>query len=47
MPPPKSGLPHRTPLPGLQFILAGIIGKPATFFDIPIVRFAFGVIAYT
>lgn len=34
-------LPHRTVLPMLQFSLAGIIGKPDTFFNVPAVRFAF------
>lgn len=46
-PPPKTILPHRTILPGLQFTLAGILGKPATFYEIPIVRFAFSIFQYS
>lgn len=34
-------LPHSTALPMLQFSLAGIIGKPDTFYNVPAVRFAF------
>lgn len=36
-----TSLPHRTALPMLQFSLAGIIGKPDIFFNVPAVRFAF------
>lgn len=46
VPLPKSGLPHRTLLPGLQFTLAGIIGKPAMFYEVPAVRFAFELLSY-
>lgn len=38
--------PHITIIPGLQFSLAGIVGKPETFYDIPAVRFAFEVFSY-
>lgn len=34
-------LPHSTALPMLQFSLAGIIGKPDTFYNVPAVRIAF------
>lgn len=36
-----TSLPHRTVLPMLQFSLAGVIGKPDIFFNVPAVRFAF------
>lgn len=38
--------PHQTLLPGLQFVLAGIVGKPDTFFTVPVVRFAFDIFSY-
>lgn len=37
----RTPLPHRTVLPMLQFSLAGVIGKPDTFFNVPAVRFTF------
>lgn len=43
---PRSGFPHRTLLPGLQFILAGTIGKPAAFYVVPAVRFSYAVLSY-
>ncbi|CAM9923666.1 unnamed protein product, partial [Scytosiphon promiscuus] len=48
---PKQGitngyLPHLTILPGLQFSLAGIIGKPETFYTVPVIRFAFEIFSY-
>ena len=39
-------IPHRTLLPGLQFSLAGILGKPETFYEVPAVRFAFEILSY-
>lgn len=36
----------RTVLPGLQFILAGIIGKPVSYYVVPMIRMAFVVINY-
>lgn len=38
--------PHQTLLPGLQFSLAGLIGKPDVFFDIPVIRFMFEFLSY-
>lgn len=38
--------PHSTVLPGLQFSLAGIIGKPETFYQVPAVRFVFEIFSY-
>lgn len=35
-----------TLLPGLQFSLAGIIGRPDSFFCVPAVRFAYIVLSY-
>lgn len=46
MRPPMLGLPHRTILPGLQFMLAGIVGKPETYYRLPAVRFAFEIWSY-
>lgn len=40
------GFPRTTVLPGLQFILAGIIGKPDQFFLVPFVRFFFDTSSY-
>ncbi|CAN0037159.1 unnamed protein product, partial [Scytosiphon promiscuus] len=40
------GFPHTTVLPGLQFILAGLIGKPDIFFLVPFVRFMFETTCY-
>lgn len=39
-------IPHTTLLPGLQFSLAGIVGKPETFYTVPAVRFAYEVLSY-
>lgn len=39
--------PHTTLLPGLQFSLAGILGKPDEFYAVPAVRFAFEILAFT
>lgn len=41
-----SEFPHSTVIPGLQFFLAGIIGKPETFYDVPLVRFVFEVFSF-
>lgn len=38
--------PHRTVLPGLQFSLAGVIGKPETFYSVPAVLFAMEMLSY-
>lgn len=38
--------PWDTVLPGLQFVLAGIIGKPEIYHEVPLVRFAFEVVGY-
>lgn len=40
------GFPHTTVLPGLQFILVGVIGKPDIFFLVPFVRFMFETNCY-
>lgn len=40
-------IPHTTLLPGLQFTLAGIVGKPDEFYNVPAVRFAFDLLAFT
>ena len=39
-------VPHLTILPGLQFSLAGILGKPETFYQIPVIRFIFEILSY-
>ena len=39
-------IPHMTLLPGLQFSLAGILGKPETFYDVPVIRFTFEIFSY-
>lgn len=39
-------MPHATVLPGLQFTLAEIIGKPATFYKIPTIRFIYELLSY-
>ncbi len=39
-------VPHTTILPGLQFWLAGLVGKPGTFYDVPAVRFTFELWSY-
>lgn len=44
--PAETVLPYRTIFPAVQFVLAGIIGKPATYCQVPIVRFAFGIICH-
>lgn len=38
--------PHGTILPGLQFSLAGILGKPETYFQVPLVHFVFEMFSY-
>ena len=40
------GFPHTTVLPGMQFILAGLIGKPDIFFLVPCIRFTFETTCY-
>lgn len=39
-------VPHSTMLPGLQFSLAGILGKPETFYQVPVIRFIFEIFGY-
>ncbi|CAM9206588.1 unnamed protein product [Ectocarpus fasciculatus] len=39
-------MPHLTILPGLQFSLAGILGKPETFFKVPVIRFVYEIFSY-
>eukprot|EP00903_Cladosiphon_okamuranus_P014653 g13587.t1 len=39
-------IPHLTMLPGLQFSLAGILGKPGTFYKVPVMRFVFEIFSY-
>ncbi|CAM9252147.1 unnamed protein product, partial [Ectocarpus sp. 8 AP-2014] len=39
-------IPHLTILPGLQFSLAGILGKPETFFKVPVIRFVYEIFSY-
>lgn len=39
-------VPHLTILPGLQFTLAGILGKPETFYQVPVIRFIFEIFSY-
>lgn len=39
-------VPHETLLPGLQFTLAGIIGAPATYYEVPAIRFSYDLLAY-
>lgn len=39
-------IPHSTILPGLQFSLAGIIGKPETFYQVPVIRFVFEIFGH-
>ena len=41
-----ASFPHSTLFLGLQFTLAGIIGKPVTFFTVPAVRFMFELLSY-
>eukprot|EP00903_Cladosiphon_okamuranus_P019883 g18275.t1 len=41
-----SRFPHVTFLPGLQFSLAGILGKPQTFYQVPAVRFMWELFSY-
>ncbi|CAN0416276.1 unnamed protein product [Ascophyllum nodosum] len=38
--------PRSTILPGLQFLLAGIIGKPETFYEVPAMLFTFELFSY-
>ncbi|CAM9548053.1 unnamed protein product, partial [Ectocarpus fasciculatus] len=42
----RNQLPHTTVLPMLQFSLAGLIGKPAVFYNVPAVRFALEFLHY-
>ena len=39
-------IPHLSVLPGLQFSLAGILGKPGTFYNVPVIRFVFEIFSY-
>lgn len=39
-------VPHSTVLPGLQFSLAGIVGKPETFYQVPVIRFVFEIFGH-
>lgn len=39
-------IPHLAILPGLQFSLAGILGKPETFYQVPVIRFIFEIFSY-
>lgn len=39
-------LPHLTILPGLQFTLAGILGKPETCYHVPVIRFIFEILSF-
>lgn len=39
-------IPHSTILPGLQFSLAGVIGKPETFYQVPVIRFVFEIFGH-
>ncbi|CAM9276872.1 unnamed protein product [Scytosiphon promiscuus] len=39
-------VPHLTLLPGLQFTLAGVIGVPARFYEVPAIRWFYGVLSY-
>ncbi|CAM9621106.1 unnamed protein product [Ectocarpus sp. 13 AM-2016] len=39
-------LPYTTVFPKLQFSLAGLIGKPAVFYNVPAIRFAFEFLHY-
>eukprot|EP00903_Cladosiphon_okamuranus_P014652 g13586.t1 len=42
----QTRVPHTTMLPGLQFSLAGILGKPQTFYQVPVIRFIFEIFGY-
>ncbi|CAM9233322.1 unnamed protein product, partial [Ectocarpus sp. 12 AP-2014] len=44
--PKRWTVPHSTILPGLQFSLAGTLGKPETFYQVPVVRFAYEIFTY-
>eukprot|EP00752_Nemacystus_decipiens_P011859 g10519.t1 len=44
--PRQKKVPHTTILPGLQFSLAGILGKPGTFYQVPVIRFMFEIFSY-
>lgn len=39
-------VPQRTVFPGLQFTLAGIMGKPDKYYVVPAIRMAFVVMSY-
>ena len=42
----SNSFPHYTVLPGLQFTLAGIMGKPVSYYVVPAIRMLFIVINY-
>ncbi|CAN0140980.1 unnamed protein product, partial [Scytosiphon promiscuus] len=42
----QRSIPHLTVLPGLQFSLAGILGRPDVFYQVPVIRFAFEILSY-
>ncbi|CBN74319.1 Transient Receptor Potential Channel. Partial sequence [Ectocarpus siliculosus] len=44
--PKRWTIPHSTILPGLQFSLAGVLGKPETFYQVPAIRFVFEIFTY-
>ncbi|CAM9397930.1 unnamed protein product [Ectocarpus fasciculatus] len=44
--PKRWTIPHSTILPGLQFSLAGVLGKPETFYEVPAIRFVFEIFTY-
>ena len=44
--PAWNDFPRCTILPGLQFLLAGIIGKPETFYEVPAILFTFELFSY-
>lgn len=35
-----------TILPALQFTLAGVIGNPTKFYEVPAIRFAYDLLSY-
>ncbi|CAM9177459.1 unnamed protein product [Ectocarpus sp. 12 AP-2014] len=42
----RPNIPNSTVLPGLQFSLAGILGKPEVLYNVPVVRFAYEIFSY-
>lgn len=44
--PDTSKMPHTTLLPGLQFLVARIVGKPAMFYSVAAVRFTYELLGY-